>query len=313
MKKLLLIIPVLVVLVLAGVWVYANRQVKSLVDMQIAEMIGNGDYQELDYETLSLALNGDIRMTNLHVIDAAGIEYILEDIHITDFDYGNDIPHHLDLTASGLRFPAGIPQFGDSPNRSLNTYLEDVMDEDFLPLTFNYRYQYIPDQELQLDSAFSINLPGSFHMMTDSVMRNVALDQISGRSRMVTNPVQYSMLMQEADIPSASIALRDLGIVDAMMAIQGENSGISAGDYRQQFLAQLQTMVLFTPQQLQPLAQRFLGSFAEFLEGEKTLQLSITPEYGGSVQQLQGEILGAFYIGNFARIEELLNLEIETF
>jgi hypothetical protein len=121
------------------------------------------------------------------------------------------------------------------------------------------------------------------------------------------------MLMQDADIPSATIALRDLGIVDAMMGILGEESGISAGDYREQFLVQMQTMVLFTPQQLQPLAQRFLSSFAEFLEGEKTLQVSVTPEYGGNVQQLQGEMMGAFYIGNFARIEEMLNLEIETF
>jgi hypothetical protein len=78
-------------------------------------------------------------------------------------------------------------------------------------------------------------------------------------------------------------------------------------------LAQLQTMVLFSPQQLQPLAQRLLTSLAQFLEGEKTLKVSIAPEYGGNIQQLQGEILGAFYIGNFARIEELLNLEIETF
>lgn len=313
MKKLFVIIPLVILLALAGTWFYANQQVAALVDQRIMEFIDNGTYRSLDYEDVSVDLWGDIHLSNLHVIDAAGYEYILEDINITDFDYGNEQPHHLELTASGMRFPAGIPQFGNSPNRALNTYLETVMDADFLPMTFNYRYRYQPEAERQLDTGISFNLPGSFLLTSDSVMRNVSLEQFTQQPQVAADPIQYSLLLQNADLPSADITVRDLGLVDAMMAIQGETLGMDAEDYRQQFLAQLQTMVLFTPQQLQPLAQRFLGSFAAFLEGEKTLRLSIEPEFGGNIQQLQGEILGAFYIGNFARIEEVLNLEIETF
>lgn len=313
MKKLLLILPVVLLLALAGTWFWGNYRVKALVDARIAEFIANGDYLALDYEDVGVDFSGDITLTNLHVVDTTGYEYVLDEILITNYDYANAQPHHLDLTATGMRLPGGIPQFGTSPNRALNAYMDSVMDEDFLPLTFNYRYNYLPDEEQQLDTAFSIALPGSFHLSSDMVMRNVSLEELSNQPQAAANPVQYSLMLQDADIPSADITLRDLGLIDAMMAIQGESLGMSAEDYHMQFLAQLQTMVLFAPRQLQPLAQRFLTSLAEFLDGEKTLMLSIAPEFGGNVQQLQGEIMGAFYIGNFARIEEVLNLEIETF
>ena len=313
MKKLLVIIPAALLLAAGGIWFFANQQVKNLVDMRIAEFIENGDYQALDYEKVSVDLRGDIALANLHVVNAFGYEYILEDIRITDFDYANEQPQHLSLAASGIRFPGGLPRFGDSPNPALNAYLDTVMDADHLPVTFNYRYSYQPEDDRQLDTTFSIALPGSFQISSDSVMRNVSPEQFGNQAQAAGNPVGYSMMMQDADIPSANIALLDLGIVDAVMAINGGNAGLSADQYRMQLLAQLQTMLLFAPQQLQPLAQRLLAGFAEFLEGGRTLRLSIAPEFGGNIQQLQGEILGAFYIGNFNRIEEVLNLTIETF
>lgn len=313
MKKLLTIIPLTLLLAVGSTWFYANRHVKALVDSRIAEFIEDGDYQALNFENVSIDLRGNILLANLHVVDTTGVEYILEEIRITDFDYANEQPQHLSLTASGIRFPNGIPRFGNSPNRALNAYLDTVMDEDLLPMTFNYRYNYQPNDDRQLDTTFSIALPGSFKISSDSVIKNVSLEQFGNHPGAAANPVTFFMMMQDADIPSANIALRDLGMVDALMAINGENAGLSAADYRMQFLTQMQAMLLFAPQQLQPQAQRFLASIAEFLEGERTLKLSITPKFGGNIQQLQGEILGAFYIGNFSLIEEILNLEIEIF
>lgn len=312
MKKTLQVIPLVLLVAVCGIWFYARQQVKSVIDQRIEELMANGDYQALDYESLALELNGDFHITNLHVVDAIGNEFILEEIHITEYDFSNEFPHHMTLTASGIRLPAGMPQFGNSANQSLNTYLDRIMDEDFLPLSLNYHFEYMPDTVPQMDATFGINLPGSFNLTTDSVMRNISLEEFKTRPQVATNPLQYSMLLQQAAVPSASMTLQDLGIVDAMMAIQGESLSMSADDYRQQFLAQLQTMVLFAPRQLQPTAQRFLNSFANFMAGGKTLQVSLTPEFGGDIQQLQAEIMGAFYIGNFARIEELLNIEITT-
>lgn len=312
-KKLLVIIPAVILAIAAGLYFYANQRVKSLVDTRIEKFLESGDYRELDYESVWLELDGDIRLRNLHVVDIAGNEYILEKVHLSDFDYFNEVPHHLHLTATGLKFPAGIPEFGKSPNRALNNYLEAVMDEDYLPLEITYQYQYQSEDDLRLDSAFSVDLPDSFHLNTDSVMRNVSLEQLNENTfgPSLGSP-QYKMLIRNADVPQASMSLRDLGLVDAMMAIQGEELGISADEYHQMLQLQLQTAVLFVPQQLQALAGDFLSKFYEFLEGNRTMKISIAPEYGGNIQQLQEELLGAFYIGNIQRMVELLNLEVET-
>lgn len=88
--------------------------------------------------------------------------------------------------------------------------------------------------------------------------------------------------------------------------------GISGEQYRQQFLAQLQAAALFVPQQLQALALETLGKVAQFLEGGRTLRVSISPEYDGNYQQVQEEVMGAIFIGNFERVVEVLNLEVET-
>lgn len=313
-KKLLIGIPAVLLVLLVGGYFLANYQVRAIVDAHISDFLASGDYQALDYEAVQLELNGDISLQNLHVIDSAGNEYILENIRVSNYDYFNPIPRHLDLVASGMRLPAGIPMFGQSPNRTLNAYLESIMTADHLPIELHYSYHYAPENNLQLDSSFSVELPDSLLLTSDSVMRNVPLEQFNtGTPAPNANPVQSSMLIQNADIPSARVALQDLGVVAAMMAIQGEALGISADDYRQQLLGQLQAMALFVPVQLQTLAQDLLVNLVVFLEGGSTLRFSIAPEYGGNVQRLQGEVMGAFYIGDFARIVELLNLEIETF
>jgi len=101
-------------------------------------------------------------------------------------------------------------------------------------------------------------------------------------------------------------------MVEAISALQGAALGTSGDEYRQQLLEQLQAAALFVPPRMQALAQDLLGNFAEFMTGEKTLQISITPQYNGNIQQLQLEIMAALYTGNIGRIAELLQLDIQT-
>jgi len=313
MKKLLVIIPSLLAALLAGGYLYANIRVKSLVDERIAGFVDSGQYQLLEYEDVALTHRGDIHLQSLHVIDAAGNDYVLDEIRVSNFDYFNPTPHHLQLTATGLRFPNGMPMLGNTTRPALDSYIGTRMNENTLPLEIHYQYDFVPEDQARLDSALSISLPASFRLSTSTIMHNIALDEINQYSdNLSPTPAPYTTLLARADIPSASIALQDQGLVRDMLAIQGQGLGMNADEYREQLLAQLQTMLLFTPRQLQTLAMDFLTRLSEFLEGGKTLQVSVTPEFGGNMQQLQGEILGAFYIGNFPRIIEVLNLEVET-
>ena len=320
-KKLLIIIPCALLLCAGALYTFANYKVKTAVNTRITEMIENGDYLALEYASVGIKPNGDIVMNNLHVTDLNSNEYTLLDIRISDYDYFNPVPGHLNLTAKGLRFPADLPIFsnssGNSSGNSLNNYLTAIMVEETLPLELSYRYEYHPEDESRLQNVFKVTLPGSFKLTSNLVMTNVPMEALNqnpaSASANSSNMSTMSTLIQNADIPNASMALEDLGMVDAMLKIQGDALRISPEEYRQQLLGQLQTAALFVPQQLQTLAQDFLGSFTEFLDGEKTLKLSISPENGGNIQQLQGEIMGAFYIGNISRITQLLNLDIETF
>lgn len=312
-KKLILIVPLALIVLLTGAYLIINYSVKAMVDERMAEFVAGGYYQSLEYESVKLTFNGDIIMENLHVTDTVNNEYILESIQVSDFDYFNEFPHSLNLTAEGLRFPLGIPDFGNTPSTTWNNYLAGVMEDDYLPIVLNYQYTYSPQDNNAMDNAFSIALPGSFLLTTNSAMENISLDELDNIALGPgTSATQYSLSLQDSNILFASIALQDLGLVPALLTVQGEAAGLDPAEYRQQLLAELQTMVLFAPQQLQTLATNVVLNVAKFLEGDLTLNVSINPENGGNVQQLQGEIMGAFYIGNFNRIVEVLNLEIET-
>jgi hypothetical protein len=71
-------------------------------------------------------------------------------------------------------------------------------------------------------------------------------------------------------------------------------------------------MVLFAPQQLQSLAQELAANIGVFLEGDNTLRLSIAPESSSSIRQLQADVMGSFFIGDFQAIAKIIGLTIES-
>ncbi len=312
-KKLLLIIPGVLIIILGAVYFFANYRLKTVVDLRVEELIATGDYQEITYDSVALQFNGEITLENLYVMDSNLNEYILENIQIREFDYFNPVPHHLHLSAQGLRFPSAAPSFGDGPNNLLNNYIASMMDEDLLPLTMNYRYNYQPEDNDRMDIEADLALPASFFLSAEAQILNVPMEGINENAPDNANaPTSVSVMLQNADIPAALIALRDDGMVADISAMQGAALGTSGDEYRQQLLEQLQAAALFVPPQMQALAQDLLGNFAEFMTGEKTLQISITPQYNGNIQQLQLEVMAAFYTGNIGRIAELLQLDIQT-
>ncbi len=312
-KKLFLIIPGIIILILGAAYFVANYHLKTVVDLRVEELIASGDYQEITYESIAIEFNGEIALDNLYVIDSNRNEYILENIRISEFDYFNEVPHHLHLTASGLRFPAAAPTFGAGPDNLLNNYIVTMMEQDLLPLSMNYRYDFDPEDNDRMDIDADISLPESFFLGAKVQIQNIPMEELNKNSPDNANePGNVSFLLQNADIPAASITLRDEGMIANITTLQGDALGIGGDEYRQQLLEQLQAMALFVPPQMQSLAQDLLSNLAEFMAGEKTLRVSITPQYNGNIQRLQLEGMAAFYTGDIGRIAELLQLDIET-
>lgn len=312
-KKYLLIIPGVIIFIIGIAYLFANYRLKTVVDFRVDELIASGDYQEITYDSVGIQFNGEIALENLYVIDSNSNEYILENIRISEFDYFNEVPHHLHLSAQGLRFPAAAPAFGDGPDNLLNHYIATMMDQNLLPMSMNYRYDFDPADNDRMDIDADISLPDAFFLGMKAQINNVPMAGLSeNTSDNVNEPYGVSVILQNADIPAASISLRDDGMVANISSLQGNALGISGDEYRQQLLEQLQAAALFVPPQMQSLAQDLLSNFAEFMTGEKTLRVSITPQYNGNIQQLQLEIMAAFYTGDIGRIAELLQLDIET-
>ena len=69
---------------------------------------------------------------------------------------------------------------------------------------------------------------------------------------------------------------------------------------------------LFLPSTGQNFARTAGAEMAEFLEGGKTIRMSLAPEYGGNVQALQQEVMGAVLTGDYDKVSELLHAEIVT-
>src|SRR6056300_1887000 len=143
-KKYLLIIPGVIIFIIGIAYLFANYRLKTVVDFRVDELIASGDYQEITYDSVGIQFNGEIALENLYVIDSNSNEYILENIRISEFDYFNEVPHHLHLSAQGLRFPAAAPAFGDGFFFNDTPYTDIYTNLNTLPYTTLFRYDFDP-------------------------------------------------------------------------------------------------------------------------------------------------------------------------
>jgi hypothetical protein len=87
---------------------------------------------------------------------------------------------------------------------------------------------------------------------------------------------------------------------------------VSPEEYRTLLVSQAQNFYLFLPTTGQNFAKLAGAEMAEFLEGGKTISVSLAPEYGGNLQRLQADVMGAVFTGDYDKISELLHAEIIT-
>lgn len=291
---------------------YFNQKAQDVVDQHFERLIANGTYDEIDYEEIKVDFSGDINMTNLRLVKA-GQEVQLQNIAVTNFDYRNTIPRTMDVKVSGIRFPGGIPFTSGDP---MSNYFQSFVVADELPMEFQYSYEYAPENAYQLDSRMNIRLPDAFTLDVNGTMRNVPLESLMDNSSLDPDPAvaQLQMMQKLAnmEIPIVNWKLKDEGIVNGVIAANAEKTGQPPEAVREAMKSQVRDMYLFLPQSAQGFAMTTGIQVAAFLDGGKTLSIGLAPEYNGNFQQLQQEITGAAFTGDFARIAELLHLEVLT-
>jgi hypothetical protein len=313
MKKNTLLVLAVVLIAGAGAsYFYFNKAAQATVDKNFERMVASGSYDKIEYDDFEVDLSGNINMTNLLMVKA-GQEVVLKDIVVSNLDYQNETPHTLTVKITGMEFPGGIPLMGDD---SLSRYIQTLMPADELPIEMEYSYEYEPDNAYQIDSKMSIRLPEAFALDVTGTLRNVELESLMDNSNLDPDPAVAQLQMMQklanAAIPVANWKLKDEGIVDALLTANAEENGQTIDQVREMMKSQMRDMYLFLPQTAQGFGMTTGIQLAAFLDGGKTLTINLAPEYEGNVQQLQQEITGAAFTGNFVRIAELLHLEILT-
>jgi hypothetical protein len=314
-KCCLIVIPITVLLTAVGIWLFANHRAQNIVDERIAGALASGAYDSITYGNLNILPNGDIEMQDLMIV-ADGFSYTLEDIRVRDLDYQHEQPWHLEVEVNGIAFPDGLPDIGDSGNPAADEFLRSLVADDRLPLNLVYSYHYDPKQQDQIDSTARLMLPQSFVLDVSSITRNIPLSLLAGNGALPADPGTTANplgnMAPEAALVSARFSLDDQGLVETMMAIMARRSGVEPADFRNFLVTQSRNLYLFAPQDAQALAMEVGSQVANFLEGDRSLSISVNPQLDGNIQQLQAEIMGAAFTGNFGGIADLLNLQVLT-
>lgn len=312
LKKILAGLVLLVIAGAGGAYWYVNDRARSVVEERLDAMISDGGYDVAEYETLHVQLNGDIAMTNLHVVQGP-LEYTLENITISNLDYGNEFPRHMDVTVNGLQLAVDASS-PDPQVAAMSSMLEMMGAGTVIPLQVNYSLRYDPDNTHQTDSTMRVAVPDAFTLDVNSITRNLQMQAFNNLNNPNIDPVQAQAQLMEllatAEIPSLQLALLDEGFLDVMIAAAAEQNGVAPEEFRTLLVSQAQNFYLFLPQNAQGLAMSAGAEIAKFLEGGKTLSVSIAPEYGGNIKQLQEQIMGAVFTGDYNQVSEVLHLEI---
>jgi hypothetical protein len=310
-KKFLIALPLLVGAGAGAIYWYVNQQARQQIDQRMQEAVASGAYDALEYETMQVHLNGDVTMTNLRIA-AGSADYTLREIHVSNMDYAHEIPWQMDVVVNGLAFADSGSS--DPRQAALIAFMRKLAPGDTIPLQVQYSHRYDPANDHQTDSSMRMSVPDAFTLDFASITRKLPLAAAAGGNSAVTDPAfaQNQLLAQypDAEIPSVNINLQDQGIVDALILEAAANNRVPPEEFRNLLVSQARNLYLFTPQNMQGLVMSTGIELARFLEGGKTLSVSMTPEYGGKVRQLQEEIMGAVFTGNFGLVAELLHVEI---
>ncbi len=310
-RRLLIGIPVALVLGVAGLYGGAWLLAQRMVDEQLTRLVTSGNYQQADYANLWLLPNGTLLLRELH-LQQQDFNLVINTIEVSDMDYLHAIPWHLSVRIDGIHFPDGLAPLSGSDSRLLTSALEELVDSDTLSVQATYSYRYEPASDEQIVYNAALSLPGYFDAAAATETRHLSLQELEDMREAAPD---YLLAMQQAALsdaalPRAALHITDRGLVDKYIKVTAENLGTDAATLRPQLKSQVRNYHLFLPENLQTLAITAGSALSSFLDGGKTLSLTITPAYGGSLQQLQPEVMGVVLTGDFERAAELLKLEV---
>ena len=318
MKKPLIGLSVAVIAVLFGLFFYANRETENQIDLYIERALVTGDYKDIQYESAGVGLDATIFVNGLNVTDTLGIQTRIDSLEISDMDFSNEFPNSLSLSASGFSFPLGIPGMknfdASTVAPGMESFFEAIFSTESIPATIDYSHEYQPDNSNLFSNVLAFSLPNAFSLSMITTTRNINYEEVNqiAKSFDTNDPAileAFTAILMNAEIPEISYTLSDLGFVQTLLQEQAIEQGKSIDLLRQELISMTQSLLLFAPAGVQAIAVDLSNDLISFIEGNKTFNFAIRPEFSGNIQKLQAPILSAIFTGDYEEIVKLLNIE----
>ncbi len=313
MKKLIFILPILIIVVAFGLFFYANQETENQIDLYIERAVASGTYKDIQYSSADISVDGTISVTELSITDPNDFQYIIDQVEISDLDFLNPFPNSISISASGFSLPNGLPEMNTSTlPQDFDQFMSLMNGADSIPAVINYSHQYDPDDNNSFSSVVGFGLPESFNVSLNTKTLNIPYETLNQLSDPNTAQTEMINALMRAEVPELSLTLSDFGLLDDYLSTQATQQGRNVDVLREELISMSQTLFLFVPQDLQETAINLSAELSSFLEGNKSFNLSLRPDFSGSIQQLQVPIMTAFFNGDYAQIVDLLNLEFFT-
>lgn len=313
MKKVLIVLPLVVIVALLGIYFYANQETENQIDLYIERAIASGVYKDIQYESAEIGVDASIQITGLNVTDAMDFQFTVDELEISELDFFNQFPHSINLSATGFSLPLGLPELDASMiTPEMKSFLATINGAQSVPATINYNHQYDPDDDNLFNSMLNFGLPEAFSLSMGTTTRNIPYEELN----QITDPTAAQnaimLALMNAEIPELSLSLSDFGLVETLLENQAREQGKSVDLLRQELMSMTQSLFLFAPADLQALAIDLSAELSNFMEGNKTFNFALRPDFAGSIQELQAPIMSAFLAGQYGQIVDLLNVEFNT-
>ncbi|MDR2212242.1 MAG: hypothetical protein LBE21_01255 [Pseudomonadales bacterium] len=306
-----------VAVLVVGGYFFVNQKADVKADEFVAALNASGQYDNVSYDSVDVSPTGVITMSNLR-LEQNGQKSVLQNLRINDYDYSHETPWHIDMEIEGVQFPDGIDAlFAQSGSEPMPPEVRDLLFKgDTMPIKMRFNYNYEPDDNNQIEFKSNFGFPDVVSFNMDGTLRGVAIENFDSSQYDPTDPtaamVMMSELMGTAEIPSLTLSFADDGFLDFALNTAAAQNGISPEDARALMISQVSSASAMVPPEAQALVQSISAEVVEFLAGGSTLEIRINPELGGSIAQLQPQIMGAVFTGDFNQIAELLHLEVEN-
>ncbi|MER2492496.1 hypothetical protein [Catenovulum sediminis] len=293
----------------------ANEYAKTQLDSYLAKLKTQGVISQANYQTIDVSLFGSVELTNLALHSADLPESItLQKVTISDFDVQHDIPHSMKVRLEGVKLPINLQDEKFNHSGVFAEYVSNLGYTDQLPLTAEVQYQYDAQNAHTYTSSLDIGLTqlGNYHISatTKNIPLNVLMELTANKT---PNQAQIASVLQTAALPNLAISFKDEGAVSTYINISAKETGMAQQKVKarvNEVLAMQADMLL--PPQLDAFKVQLLAEIESFMDGNKTLKVSINPEHQGEVNKLQPEVIAALMKQDFANIIKLLKLEIKA-